>query len=174
MTTLISVLKRDDTPTKKHAITFYPAITNKLQKIFRNHQFDLVYSNKCKLKNPKDKYEMLQKSRIYQVECEGCDSVYIGQTKRSLKTRFGEHHSSILLNHPEKSSKIALHVLRKINDNQRHSISLDDLKLMKKVWKQNELDAYESYHISRQKKEGANLMNVAAGKISSRLFDLVP
>jgi hypothetical protein len=26
------------------------------------------------------------------VDCEGCDSVYIGQTKRSLKRRFGEQH----------------------------------------------------------------------------------
>jgi hypothetical protein len=117
---------------------------------------------------------MLQKSGIYQVECEGCDSVYIGQTKRSLKTRFGEHHSSIRLNHPDKSN-IARHVLSKINDNQGHSISLDNLKLVKEVRKQkNELDAYESYFISRRKKERANLMNVAVGKITSRLFDLVP
>jgi hypothetical protein len=69
---------------------------------------------------------------------------------------------------------IARHVLSKINDNQGHSISLDNLKLVKKVRKQNELDAYESYYISLRKKEGANLMNVAAGKITSRLFDLVP
>jgi hypothetical protein len=75
LTTLIPVLKRDDTPTKRQAITFYPAITNKLLRIFRNHQID---SNKGKLKdslgNPKDKTEMLQKSGICQVECEGCDS----------------------------------------------------------------------------------------------------
>jgi hypothetical protein len=107
LTTLIPVLKRDDASTKRHAITFYPAITNKLQRIFRNHQIDLVYSNKGKLKdslgNPKDKTEMLQKSGIYQVECKGCDSVYIGQTKRSLKTRY-EHHSNIRLNHPDKSN----------------------------------------------------------------------
>jgi hypothetical protein len=87
--------------------TFYPAITNKLQRIFWNHQIDLVYSNKGKLKdnlgNPKDKTQMLQKSGIYQVECEGCDSVYIGQTQSSLKTRFGEQHSSIRMNHPDKS-----------------------------------------------------------------------
>jgi hypothetical protein len=54
--------------------------TNKLQSIFRNHQIDLVYSNNGKLKdslgNPKDKTKMLQKSGIYQVEREGCDSVY--------------------------------------------------------------------------------------------------
>jgi hypothetical protein len=81
-------------------------------------------------------------------------------TKRSLKTRFGEHRSSIRLNHPDKSN-IARHVLSKINDNQGHIISLDNLKLMKEVR-------------NRRKKEGANLMKVAAGKITSRLFDLVP
>jgi hypothetical protein len=143
LTTLIPILKRDDAPTKRHAITFYLAITNKLQRIFRNHQIDLVYSNKCKLKdsqgNPKDKTEMLQKSGIYEVECEVCDFV-----------------------------------LSKINDNQGHSISLDNLKIVKEVRKQNKLDVYESYYISCRKKEGANLMNVAAEKITSRLFDLVP
>jgi hypothetical protein len=126
LTTLIPVLKRDDAPTKRHAISFYLAITNKLQRIFRNNQIDLVYSNKGKLKdslgNPKEKTEMLQRSGIYQVECERCDSVYISQTKRSLKTLFGEHHSSIRLNHSNKS-KIARHVLSKINNNQGHSIS---------------------------------------------------
>jgi hypothetical protein len=134
-----------------------------------------VYSNKGKLQDnhtkPKDKFEMLQKSRIYHVD--NLSSVYIGQTKRSLKTRFGEHHSSIRLNHPDKSN-IARHVRSKINDNQGHSLSLDNLKPVKEVRKQNELDAYESYYFSRRKKEGANLMNVAAGKITSRLFDLVP
>jgi hypothetical protein len=72
LTTLIPVLKRDDTPTKRHAIPFYAAITSKLQRIFRNHQIDLVCSNKGKLKdrlgNPKDKTKMLQIYRIYQVE----------------------------------------------------------------------------------------------------------
>jgi IS1 family transposase len=66
LTTLMPVLKRDDASTKKHTITFYPAIMNKLPRIFRNHQIDLVYSNKGTLKdhlgNPKNKTEMLQKS----------------------------------------------------------------------------------------------------------------
>jgi hypothetical protein len=61
-----------------------------------------------------------------------------------------------------------------MNDNQGHGISLDHLKLDKEVRKESELGAYESYYIYRRKKEGANLMNVAAGKITSRLFDLVP
>jgi hypothetical protein len=108
LTALNPVLKRDDAPTKRHTITFYPAITNKQQWIFRNRQIALVYSNKGNLidslGNPKYKTKMLQKSRIYQVQCEGYDSVYIGQTNRSLKTRFGQHHSSIRLNHSNKSN----------------------------------------------------------------------
>jgi hypothetical protein len=76
------------------------------------------------------------------------------------------------LNHPDKSN-IARHVLSKISDNQGHSISLDNLKFVKELRKQSELDAYESYYISRRKKEGACLMNVAAGKSTLQLFDLV-
>jgi hypothetical protein len=71
-------------------------------------------------------------------------------------------------------SNIARHVLQNINDSQDHTISLDQLTLIKEVRKPSELDAYESFYISRRKKEGANLMNVAAGRISSRLFELVP
>jgi hypothetical protein len=64
LTTLIPVLKKDDAPAKRQAITFYPTITNKLQRIFRNHQVDLVYSNKGKLKdsleNPKQDAAKIQ------------------------------------------------------------------------------------------------------------------
>jgi hypothetical protein len=91
---------------------------------------------------------------LYQVECTGCDAVYIGQTKRCLKTRFKDHYSSIRLNHPEKAN-IARHVLQKINYSQDHTISLDQLTLIKEVRKPNELDAYESFYISRRKKEKA-------------------
>jgi hypothetical protein len=49
LTTLTPVSK--DRPNKRHSITFYSHITNKLQKIFRKHYIDLVYSNKRKLRD---------------------------------------------------------------------------------------------------------------------------
>jgi Zn ribbon nucleic-acid-binding protein len=77
-----------------------------------------VYSND--LGNPKDKIDMMEKSEVYQVDCVACDSMYIDQTKRKLKTRFAEHHSSIRLNHPRPDkSNIARHVLSRMN-NQGH------------------------------------------------------
>jgi hypothetical protein len=133
--------------------------------------------NKRKLRdildNPKDKFGVQEKFGVYQVECTGCNAVYIGQTKQCLKTRLKEHYSSIRLNHPEKSN-IARHVLQKINDSQDHIISLDQLTMIKEVRKPSELDNYESIYICRRKKESVNLMNVAAERITSRLFDLRP
>jgi hypothetical protein len=51
----------------------------------------LVYSKKGKISdilgNPKDKFEQLEKSEI---KCDGCNAVYIGQTRRSVSVRFGK------------------------------------------------------------------------------------
>jgi hypothetical protein len=156
--TFILVLKRDDAPTKIHA--FYPAITSKPQRIFRNHQIDLVYSINGKLKD-------WDAAKIRNLSSGKCTLV-----RQNVALNYDLVNTTAAFIYPDKSN-IARHVLSRIKDNQRHSISLDNLKLVKEVRKQNDLDAYESYYISRRKKEGANLMNVAAGKITSRLFDLV-
>jgi hypothetical protein len=52
-------------------------MTNQLQRIFYKHKIKLVFSNKGKLSNglgnPKDKIDILEKSGIYQIKCQGCD-----------------------------------------------------------------------------------------------------
>jgi hypothetical protein len=81
--TTLTPVSRDDSPKRRHALTFYPAITDQLKKIFKSHQIDLVYSKKGKLNeivgNPKDEIDMLEKSGVYQIACLGCDFMYIGQ-----------------------------------------------------------------------------------------------
>jgi hypothetical protein len=62
------------------------------------------------LGNPKDQVETLQKSGIGQIDCLGCSASYIGQSRRSMTTRFSDHHRNIRKNHPELSS-IANHVI---------------------------------------------------------------
>lgn len=39
----------------------------------------------------KDKDDEFEKSSIYKIECNSCNNVYIGKTKRSLLKRFKEH-----------------------------------------------------------------------------------
>jgi GIY-YIG catalytic domain len=162
---------------RRAAITFFPAITSKLQGVFRKHKIDLVYSNRGKLKdvlgNPKDPVEPHEKSGIYQINCDGCDAIYIGQTKRKVAVRFEEHFRSIRLKHPE-NSNVAAHVLDQIDKgNNTHKVTLDNVTLMKEIRKPSQLDAYESIFIAQKKKEGANLMNAVAGNIQSKLLALV-
>jgi hypothetical protein len=52
---------------------------------------------------------MYTNSGIYSIRCNTCNKQYVGQTRRSLKTRFIEHHRHIRTNEPK--SAYALHIL---------------------------------------------------------------
>ena len=57
------------------------------------------------LPSPKDPLTLEEKScLVYQVPCFDCDFVYIGQTKRDLKSRIAEHKLAIRNQEPEKSA----------------------------------------------------------------------
>ena len=57
------------------------------------------------LPSPKDPPTLEEKScLVYQVPCFDCDFVYIGQTKRDLKSRLAEHKLAIRNQEPEKSA----------------------------------------------------------------------
>ena len=54
---------------------------------------------------PKDPHNPEEKSCVvYQVPCSDCNFVYIGQTKRDLKSRLAEHKLTIKNQEPEKSA----------------------------------------------------------------------
>ena len=50
----------------------------------------------------------MKNSGIYKINCEQCEKVYIGQTKRNLETRTKEHFRNLRLNYTDKSA-IASH-----------------------------------------------------------------
>ena len=57
------------------------------------------------LPSPKDPHNPEEKSCVvYQVPCSDCNFVYIGQTKRDLKSRLAEHKLAIKIQEPEKSA----------------------------------------------------------------------
>jgi hypothetical protein len=47
------------------------------------------------LGNPKDKSEQLKKSGIYEIKSNGCNAVYVAQTRRSVSVRFSVNTSVI-------------------------------------------------------------------------------
>ena len=106
----------------------------------------------------------MQKSGIYQISCDDCNEIYIGQTKRTIKTRFKEHISHIKYNRPTKSA-VASHTLK----NGHLNISIENLSLLKASNDQYQLDAWESLYINKHKQR---IMNINEEPILSTLFKL--
>ncbi|KAJ8947663.1 hypothetical protein NQ318_009547 [Aromia moschata] len=116
------------------------------------------------LGNPKDKINNNEKSGIYEISCKDCDQKYIGQTKRSILTRFKEHMAHLKYGRTEKSC-VAQHAF----DN-NHRIDINNLKLIRNVTNSRLLDAFESLEIIKCN----NSMNKDNGPIpTSPLFALI-
>lgn len=98
-------------------------------------------------------------SGIYSIKCNDCDDEYIGQCRRKIEeVRYKEHRASTIKGDTDKAS-IARHMI----DND-HRFSISNLKLIQRVDKFYQLNAYESYHISKR----TNLMNENKGPIKEQ------
>ena len=74
----------------------------------------------------KDQINHNEKSNlVYKVSCQNCAFVYIGQTKRDLKSRIKEHQRTIKFQRPEKSA-LCQHSME--ND---HLIDWSEVKILK-------------------------------------------
>lgn len=146
----------------------FPAYTKGLNKIMSKFDLKIVTSSNNSLSNylgnPKDPVDMHEKSGIYKISCKDCNQVYVGQTKRNLKTRYKEHLADIKYKRFDKSS-VALHMLE-------NNHKVDDIKLIKKVDNKRELDCFESMEIFKNRKLLMN--NDSQGPlVNSILFKLL-
>ncbi|KAG8301980.1 hypothetical protein J6590_108521 [Homalodisca vitripennis] len=126
----------------------YGPFYKEIKKVFRKHQdinitFYTPYKINNLIGNPKDKILDENKSGIYKINCEDCDKIYIGQTKRTIKKRFKEHERYYKYGQTDKSA-IAKHAFET-----NHTFK--NFTLLKEVHKQEELDAYETLYITKHK-----------------------
>jgi hypothetical protein len=145
-------------------LPFYPPMTEKIQKILKQHNINSYYTSRGNLKDIigklKDPIPMEEKAGVYEVNCESCESKYRGQTCRRCIDRYGEHERAFRLNQPKKSA-IAMHCLE-----EGHKIG--DFKLLKEVRDKRMLDSWESFLIEK----GNSLVNIDDPLICSPLFKL--
>ncbi|KAJ8941629.1 hypothetical protein NQ318_000335, partial [Aromia moschata] len=150
-----TTFRRDTDNSKFASLPYEPKFTCGLNTIFKNININLVY---------KDKINNNEKSGIYEISCKDCDQKYIGQTKRSILTRFKEHMAHLKYGRTEKSC-VAQHAF----DN-NHRIYINNLKLIRYVTNSRQLDAFESLEIIKCN----NSMNRDNGPIpTSPLFALI-
>jgi hypothetical protein len=150
--TSLEIIEQD--PPKYISLPFAPPLTYKLDNELRKFGFKVAYNNNGKLSDilgtAKDKVmDENEKSGIYQIECSNCDAIYIGQTKRKLKTRYKEHLDDVKKTMNDEKP-LAKHAIE-----QDHQ--LGPIKLLKEVKKPHQLDAYESLYLFKNKNK--NLLN---------------
>ena len=78
------------------AIPYCRGLSEKCQRIFRTHGVTTYHKPwntlRQELVRPKDRIDKFKKCHtVYQISCEQCNSSYVGETARVLKTRFKEH-----------------------------------------------------------------------------------
>jgi hypothetical protein len=143
-------------------LPFYAPITNKLHNIMTKHNLNVVYKNEGTLRSligvKKDKKQDEECSGIYQIPCQDCDMIYVGQTKRRFEIRESEHEEAIKNNMLQKSS-VALHCRE-----QKHRKGRG--KIVKRISNPIFLDPWESLYMEKSDK----LMNTGEPPITSSLF----
>ena len=117
---------------------------------------------KDRLCNNKDKIEESQKSGIYRVKCESCNHIYVGQSRRAVRTRWKEHVSDV--KNKNLNNAVALHY----NQNNTHKFDERNCsELIKTVRSEYYLDAWESLYMN---KFDDHLMNVRPPPLDSKLL----
>lgn len=111
----------------------------------------------------KDRVPPEEMSGIYEIPCKSCPAVYIGQTRRKLKTRLREHRAAAD-NGKVHESSVAVH-----STELNHTIDWDQAKLKKCIRKVSQLNAWESMFITTAEQP---LMNDDDAPIVSPLFRL--
>lgn len=133
---------------------FSDVIKNKLisfgiQPAFANQRNikNLLSNNKIK-----PLFDILQKSGVYKIKCGDCEAIYIGKTKRNLKTRFIEHKRGATTANP--TSGLSQHL-----KSERHECSIENLELLHQLKEGRVLEKYEILEIKRSKKSNEILLN---------------
>jgi hypothetical protein len=161
-------LEQAKEPERWAKLTFFPPLSNRIQSVFKQYKIRIAPYSNSKLKsilgNTKDKTEPLEKSGIYEINCENCDHIYIGQTIRNIETRFKDHCNAFRLNKPDRSA-VAKHMMEN-----KHQFSIKNLKLLCPVSNERVIDAVETLYIYKEQKP---LMNADKGPLrNSCLFNL--
>lgn len=138
---------------------------NSISKSLCKENIALAPSSNTKLKSllnsTKDKQNKIDLPGVYRATCSHCSTVYIGQTRRSLKVRMREHLNDIR-NCDAYKSGLAEHIIT-----ERHRINEENFNLIEREANQNRLNILESFHIYVNKN---NNVNRDAGQHYSSLF----
>jgi len=122
----------------------------------------------CSPKDPAKKEEIC--GVVYQINCGGtrtqkCTSTYVGETSKTLKTRFDQHRRP-----SSTSSHVSLHLHQP--DRESHTITMDNIKILDRDPCTFERKIREAIHIRRLKPDLNK--NVGAAELPAIYSNILP
>lgn len=147
----------DEPPSTWGVINYIPGVSNKIRARLNKLGLKTTEVNKVGigtlLSNNKGKSDRLSNSGIYQLSCNSCDVIYIGQSGRSIHTRMKEHMADIA--HARTSTGFSTHCLET-----GHSMDSNRVELLHKADKGRMLTLLEGLEIKKALFNGKNLSNL--------------
>lgn len=170
--TTLSVNKEKDVhPSNYISIPFCGDISRRLSQTLKKHRIGVAHKNDGKLcdilQNRKDvDHNICHQSGVYLLRCEepGCDSIYIGETRRRFITRWDEHINDTT-KAPNEESAMAYHAITNNHD-------IKFFEALKIVQDPSKLKAYESLHLYLKRNENLT-NNFREGNLPSMLYKIV-
>lgn len=141
------LMKKDKSQTQKYlTLPYIPGLSQNLQNIFKHEKITTCHKAHNLLKNnfstlkskiPKDK----KSNVVYKIPCNGCSSVYIGQTSQYIKNRMNGHKF-------DKKNKTALtNHMTETN----HMFDFNNVKILKTENHTKKREFYEMIEIQKNK-----------------------
>ena len=141
---------------KWFSVNYVSGISNKISNSLNKLDINCIAVNKNNLAkylvNNKEKGNINTKSGIYQINCNDCDAIYIGQTGRCLQTRIKEHRHQIL--HNQRKTGFAEHCI-----DHNHYFTNDRVKLLNNIQKGRHMNYLEIYAIKKSIASNKNITN---------------
>lgn len=162
----ITTLEPEAKEEKKYRkFTFHPKFGHQFRRIFNKFDLELSFNNRFNVANQFSKsierQEVLDKPGIYEIKCEDCNKVYVGQTKRSIKVR-GQEHARNVQNREIQKSAVAEHVWEV-----GHKVNFVP-NLVREVQNKRELDVWENIYIYKK-----NTFNSDISGTNNMLFKFI-
>ena len=153
-------------------IPYIKGLSEGIRRTLKNVGLDVLYTIPKKLnsiiKRGKDRLALNKETNIvYRIDCENCDASYVGQTKRHLETRVGEHCKDIK-KHSSNHSVVSKHRLHN-----NHNFKWSEPKILHRECNTRKREIAEMFFIKKQKdtinlqRDTENLNSVYDGVISS-------
>ena len=148
----VDLSSHQDRPTRPRkypvVIPYIQGVSEQLRRIFKGHgiptYFRPVNTLRQLLVHPKDKLDNERTvGPVYHISCEDCPASYIGETERSLKSRFQEHQRP-----SSTTSEVSRHIHQ---DCPNHTVSLRNTKVLAVEPKWFERGVKEAIHIKLER-----------------------